>query len=268
MDLASRRVFADELLERGDVWGEFIHLQCERRGGEQSKREYELEWEVLGRRLDAALGPALKKYQWENGFLAGIEFDVSDEPFDELGTLVKLPEAKWLQRLIFHGLQFGGAGDMTSTWVQLASVDRLQHLKSVTVDEGLDLGNPYIDGPIDIGDISPLLAAYPNLEVLDLYGGATRFDRLDLPRLESFSAWSLDPALVPVLAAANWPELRSLSLHFAGGMHTPGSLFPPLLNARMNDRLERISIASPWPAWFEETLPRSPLGRGRIISVG
>lgn len=257
MDLDSRRVFADELLERGDPWGEFIHLQCERGSGKQSKREYELEWEVLGRRLNAALGPALKHYQWENGFLAGIEFDVSDERFEELRVLPKLPEAQFLRRLIFHGLQFGGAGNMTRTWVQLAEAARLPWLTSVKVDEGLNLGNPEIDGPIEIGDIDPLL------------GSATRFERIDMPVLRRFSAWNLDPSLVPALVRANWPELRVLSLDFlAGTLVSPQSVFAPLLNARMNERLEQVVVTSPWPEWFRQTLPNSPLGRGRTVSVG
>ena len=60
---------------------------------------------------------------------------------------------------------------------------------------------------------------------------------------------------------------RSLEVEFgpAGGEAEP--LFGPLLAAPMSSCLKRVKVKSPWPDFFRAALPRTPLGRGRIVEV-
>lgn len=263
------RVYADRVLEQGDVHGEFIALQLNRaeRGSEPDAREETLRREILEPALREALGRALTACRWEHGFLSAVELEVDDAPFEALSALVQRPEAQLLRRVVLNALRWDGGGDLTPVWAGLAQGPRFPRLEAVVVKVGLDLGNPHIDGPIVIGAVQPLYAAYPALRVLELHGIEHQLGKIDLPELTHFSASRLSLDAIAPLVSARWPKLEELELEFgeAGGEAEP--LFGPLLAAPMSQRLKRVRVKSPWPDFFRAALPRTPLGRGRIVEV-
>lgn len=263
------RVYADRVLEQGNVHGEFITLQLNRadQGNEPDVREEALRREILEPALKEALGASLTSCRWEHGFLAAVEFDVDDTPFVALRTLVERPEAQLLRRIVLNALRWNGAGELTPLWASLLQGPRFPRLEGLVVNVGLDLGHPYIDGPIVIGAVEPLYAAYPQLHVLELHGIEHVLGNIDLPELTHFSASRLSLDAIAPLVSARWPKLEELELEFgpAGGEAEP--LFGPLLAASMSACLKRVKVKSPWPDFFRAALPRTPLGRGRLVEV-
>lgn len=263
------RVYADRVLEQGNVHGEFITLQLNRadRGSEPGAREEALRREVLEPALREALGPSLTSCRWEHGFLAAVDFSVDDAPFRGLQKLVERPEAQLLRRVVLSALAWDGGGELTPFWASLLTGPRFPRLEALVVEVGLDLGNPHIDGPIQIGTVAPLYEAYPRLRVLELHGIGHVLGRIVLPELTHFSASRLSLDAIAPLVSAQWPQLEELELEFgqAGGEAEP--LFGPLLAAPMSRSLKRVKVKSPWPDFFRAALPRSPLGRGRIVEV-
>lgn len=264
---AALRVFADELLEQGDVLGEFILLQTERVAGTApSPRERELE-KLIGDRLKTTVGRNLQSFTFRHGLLDQVNIDAGDGPLTELERLSHRPEARGLRTLVLHALCWDGDPGLGAFFASLSEHPTLPNLREVLVQRGLDLGNPYIDGPATIGFVEPLYRAYPKLEALALHGVGLELGTIELPELRSFSASSLQPSAIPSLVGARWPRLRELTLVFD---HTPAEaepVFGPLLEAPMSPVLERVVIQSPWPEFFRAALPRSPLGRGRRIEV-
>ena len=263
------RVYADRVLEQGNVHGEFITLQLNRadRGSEPEVREEALRREVLEPALREALGSSLTACRWEFGFLADVEFQVDDTPFEALKVLVQRPEAQLLRRVVLKALRWDGGGELTPFWASLAEMPRFPRLEALVVDVGLDLGNPHIDGPIVIGAVEPLYRAYPKLRVLELHGIEHVLGKVELPELTHFSASRLSLEAIAPLVNASWPKLEELELEFgpAGGEAEP--LFGPLLAAPMSGCLKRVKVKSPWPDFFRAALPRTPLGKGRIVEV-
>lgn len=263
------RVYADRVLELGNLHGEFITLQLNRaeRGSEPDVREEALRREVLEPALREALGGTLTACRWERGFLAAVEFEVDDAPFEALSALVQRPEARLLRRIVLHALRWDGGGDLSPLWQRFAHGPRFPRLEALVVEVGLDLGNPHIDGPIVIGAVEPLYAAYPRLRVLELHGIEHALGTIALPELTHFSASRLSLDAIAPLVSARWPKLEELELEFgpAGGEAEP--LFGPLLAAPMSQCLKRVRVKSPWPDFFRAALPRTPLGRGRIVEV-
>ncbi|HEY1088482.1 MAG TPA: hypothetical protein VGE37_12335 [Archangium sp.] len=265
------RVYADHLLEEGDPLGEFISLQLGRAPRSlPTQREEVLRDEVLEPPLRSLLEPSSSGLtcHWEQGFLHSVEFDVGDGPLDALQKLEARREAKLLRRVVMRALSWtDGPDSLDALWVSLVKQPRFRHLKELSVERGLDLGNPYIVGPLPIGALEPLYEAYPKLEVLGLSGVGHEFGRIVLPELKRFSAAVLTLGAIDSLVNAYWPRLEELELEFgpAGGEAEP--IFGPLLNARMSESLKRVRVTSPWPDFFRAALPRSPLGRGRVVEV-
>ena len=263
------RVYADRQLEQGNVHGEFITLQLNRadRGSAPGVREESLRLDVLEPALKEVLGAPLTSCRWEHGFLAEVVFEVDDKPFEALSALVKRPESQLLRRVVLNALRWDGQGDLTELWASLAAGPKFPRLEALVVNVGLDLGHPHIDGPIVIGHVEPLYVAYPGLRVLELHGIEHTLGKIVLPELTHFSASRLSLEAIAPLVSAQWPRLEELEVEFgpAGGEAEP--LFGPLLAAPMSSCLKRVKVKSPWPDFFRAALPRTPLGRGRIVEV-
>ena len=222
---------------------------------------------ILEPALRAALGPSLTSCRWEQGFLAAVEFEVDNHLFEALRVLVGRPEAQLLRRVVLNALSRDGGGDLTPHWQSLNDGPQFPRLEALEVEVGLDLGHPHIDGPIIIGEVEPLYRAYPRLRVLELHGLGHVLGKIVLPELTHFSASRLSLEAIAPLVSAHWPKLEELELEFgpAGGEAEP--LFGPLLAAPMSTKLKRVKVKSPWPDFFRAALPRTPLGRGRIVEV-
>jgi len=268
-DPGALRVYADRVLEQGNVHGEFITLQLNRadRGHAPDDREETLRRDVLEPALKEALGSTLTSCRWEHGFLAEVELEVDDKPLEALRVLVQRAEARLLRRVVLNALRWDGQGDLTPFWASLRQHAKFPRLEALVVNVGLDLGHPHIDGPIVIGQVEPLYAAYPALRVLELHGIEHTLGKIDLPELTHFSASRLTLDAIAPLVSAHWPKLEELELEFgpAGGEVDP--VFGPLMAAPMSPCLKRVKVKSPWPEYFRAALPKSPLGMGRIVEV-
>lgn len=89
-----------------------------------------------------------------------------------------------------------------------------------------------------LGDLSKLWPAVPNLRELTLRSGSMTIGPIDLPKLESLTTITggLGEDSAERLAAANWPELRTLSLQVGrrdcGAAQHVASVAPLLTGAR------------------------------------
>lgn len=266
---AALRVYADRLLERGDLHGEFITLQCERaeRGGPPSVREEQLRREVLEPRLREVAGPKLRVTRWELGLIHELTLEVDAAPITALAAIASRAESQGLTRLELDGQAWNGGGDLTSFWASLPHTARFPRLEELSVRVGPTLDDPRVEGPIAIGDVEPLYAAYPSLRVLELHGVAHHLGQVVLPELRRFAASELRPECIPSLVGAYWPCLETLELEFGPAPAESEPVFAALLSAPMSAALTRVKVKSPWPEFFRAALPRSPLGKGRVIET-
>jgi hypothetical protein len=269
LDPAALRVLADELLERGDVHGEFILLQCEReaRGSAQTSREKELH-ALLEKNLQETLatGPlALSSFSWRSGLLSSVLLEDSETLASQLQTLAQWPLAQHLEEL---GVVAGGGQSSFRHFRAPLTPAPFPALRKFSVQIGQSwLGRPRVDFELSVGDVQPLYARWPRLEVLELHGNDHALGEIRLPQLRRFAASYLQPNAIPSLVNAWWPKLEELDLVFA---HTPAEadpVFGALLEAPMSPVLQTVRIRSPWPEFFRAALPRSRLGRGRTVQV-
>ena len=188
---------------------------------------------------DGSLGDVKR----ENGALVAANVHVSfdaEAPLDKpLTVLLKARSAKTLQRLVVQGED---EGDFKSAVAVLSKgvPESLRDLTLCTV-ETLEVfhgmkGNPTAALPQLVG-----------LKRLVLQAGHLTFTEIALPGLESLSvrASALDRAALQAIAAASWPELRSLTLWF--GAREEGSsctidALQPLLSAERFPRLRCLRL--------------------------
>jgi hypothetical protein len=268
---AGLRVYADQLIEAGEPLGELIVVALERQGRESpelARREDELIAQ-LERGLDERLTRALRpSYRWRTGFLDAIELDhAGDEPFAILPGLAAEPCARLLRRIQISALEMDGQGDLAPVIAELARLaPRFPRLVELVVLEGADLGNPWIDGPITIGDITPLYAAYPELEVLVLHGDEIVLgDAIELEALRELALRGITMTDVRRIVAARLPKLAHLELEIGprGLASNVAAGLGPLLHRDFGPQLEHVSLYVPPVAqpWLLAELPGCPLLR-------
>lgn len=269
LDPAALRVLADELLERGDLHGEFILLQCEReaRGSAVTPREQELQTSVEKRLVEQLEFNAFDfhSFHWRSGLLRSLSVTDSEQLCAQLQRL-----SKWQLASHLEALSVTAGGGASSFRKFVMEVDRAPFpaVRAFSVEIGQSwLGRPRIDFELSIGDVQPLYSHWPRLEALELHGDSHHLGTIELPQLRRFAASYLQPASIPSLVGAHWPKLEELDLVFA---HTPAEadpVFGALLEAPMSPVLQTVRIRSPWPEFFRAALPRSRLGRGRTVQV-
>ena len=221
-DVELLRVFADWLLQQGHPAGELVVVQLARLADdseELAKREHDLTWQAvkphIERVLDRQVGTHLT---WRRGLLDAITLDHfgGEESLpDKLARLASDPAARLVRRIEINAVQFDGAGDLEPAIAELARLaPRLPRLRDIAFSEGMNLGNPWIEGPIRVGDLSPLYAAYPRLEVLEVAGKDYRLGTLELPALRRLAVADMSPVDIDAVAAAALPSLADLELGF------------------------------------------------------
>ncbi|MFT3713380.1 MAG: hypothetical protein QM817_37465 [Archangium sp.] len=270
LDPAALRVLADELLERGDQHGEFIFLQCEReaRRGPVTPREEELCAAIeakLVQQLEFESEWGRPSFGWRSGLLSWLHMEDSERLATQLQRL-----SEWQLGRYLRSFSILASVERSSYRQFVAQIDRTRfpEMREFSVEIGQTmLGRPRQDIELDIGNVQPLYAQWPQLEVLELHGNAHQLGEIRLPNLRRFAASYLQPTSIPSLVSAHWPKLEELDLVFA---HTPAEadpVFGALLEAQMSPALQTVRIRSPWPEFFRAALPRSRLGRGRTVQV-
>ena len=225
-DVELYRVYADALQQAGDPRGELVALQCS--GRDEAARP-------LIDELSAALTTRLGNkpsptYTWRRGFVDTLELDhMGDEPFAVLPALAAEPAARLLCRLAIVAVQMDGRGDLEPVLAELARLaPAFPRLAEIAIHEGMNLGNPWIDGPIGFVSPVPLYASYPRLEVLELDGTDVALGAIALPNLRRFCARVDDTAQLASIRAARWPRLVELDLDLEWSVH---AALPELLDA-------------------------------------
>jgi len=220
------RVYADALIERGDVRGELIVVQLQRRVGDSPElvaRERELV-ERLDAELAAHLAQPRAAFAWRNGFLEAIDFTPVAErttladPIRQLGVL---SAARKLRRIVIRLVEpgWGSLGPVTSAIAKVAPQLRALRELVFTMSPRDEAGVPL--RPMHFGTLEPLCRAIPKLEVLEVAGAdyATLRD-LDLSSLKRLVLE--DPTagwVVSALARTPLANLEELEIHDGNWEH-------------------------------------------------
>jgi hypothetical protein len=131
------------------------------------------------------------------------------------------------------------------------------------------------EGEAALGDLSGLWAAHPQLESLALTGEVRSFGAIEARGLRRFSWETLcpAPACLAAVAAARWPRLDTLALHFARGDGSFSAWMPPIrhiLDGAELPALRHLTLykyALPRELWSE--LPRAKvLPRLATLALG
>ena len=263
-------MFADWLLQQGHPVGELVVVQLERLARDSealAQREHDLFWHAVVPHLKAVLArDHVTDFEFRGGLLYSVTLHHhgGEEALDEtLRRLATDPCGRLVRRIEIDAVEFDGAGDLGPAIRELAAL-ALPRLTELAFREGANLGNPWIDGPIHIGDVTPLYAAYPRLEVLELGGKEYALGHLDLPALRRLALADMTPTDVATIARANVPALEVLELFF-GRWRVDGidAVFRPLLDRAM-PKLARLAIAAEIPQvmqYLTRAVPGSQLAK-------
>jgi len=284
-------VYADWLQQHDDIHGQLIALQAatDRTGDELQEAERGLLAAHAGALLGALApscavdGPVRIRWRW--GFADHVRIEHDDERGLEahqlLEQLLSLPIARVVRSLVF-GRPCDGE------FVYSEVIEALVHLapRLAPTLRVLELGDfVYPDESemswVEVGDVSPLYAAYPELETLTLQGNVT-LGRIEHDRLRSFEVRTggLSAADVAAIANARWPRLERLIVWFgddnwgAGGTaddipallaRAPSGLVQlGLCNAAFTDDI--VAHLAAWPDL--ERLVGLDLSRGTLTDDG
>ena len=277
-DVELSRVFADWLLQHDHPAGELVVVQVQRLTDDSvalAEREQELIANVMKPYIDGLLArDHVTELTWRRGVLDAIRLHHhgGEEQLEiTLQRLASDPVARLVRRIEISAVQFDGAGDLEPAILELASLaPRLPRLVELAITEGMNLGNPWIEGPIRVGDLAPIYHAYPRLEVLELAGKEYYLGTLDLPALRRLAIADMSPVDMASVAGAALPSLVELELFF-GRYRVDGidAVFQPLLGRSM-PKLAILAIAAAIPQvmqYLVRAVPASTLARhARVLA--
>ncbi|MBK7862635.1 MAG: hypothetical protein IPJ65_29310 [Archangiaceae bacterium] len=202
-DLRAYQVFADELMARGDPWGELIGLMCSLEGEKDPGRF--LERKRAAEKLRAELEPRLLESlafwsdalqcEWKWGVVRAVKLGrVPIELHRAVSALFEAPALAVLQELTAWQTEYHGGGD----FVQLVALIAGLAPKSL---KALKLGG--------MGDAAVLLSAHPQLESLELMSAEGDYAVRE-PKLSQLRLAQCGGAAFEWLVTARWPELVAL----------------------------------------------------------
>ena len=175
-DLDVLRVYADVLIERGDLRGDMIAVQLQRR--EQDSPALVARERELAAALDVALAEQLGQpgaaFAWRRGFLEAVDFTPTREQkqlADTLYLLGTLAVARQLRRIVIRFVEpgWGAFAQLTSMLARIAPQLRgLRELVFTTSPRDDGIAAPHV--PSHLGELVKLCRVIPKLEVLELVG--------------------------------------------------------------------------------------------------
>lgn len=267
-ELELLRVYADQLILRGDPLGELIVVASDPRETPELVRRRDA---LIAARTtaitDALARPRRTELRWRRGFIDAVEFQHTGDEHLELAlpTLADQPEARLLRRIEIESVEYDGEGDLGPVVAELARLaPRFPRLTEIVVREGPAIGDPWIDGAIALGNVSVLYAAYPALEILELGGRDAELGAIALPRLRRFVATWLQGPDIRTIVNAQVPALVELDLGWRlRRLDNVAALWGPLLH-REFPALEALALEMPTAddqAWLIDELATAPLAR-------
>jgi uncharacterized protein (TIGR02996 family) len=207
---APRRVWADRLLERGDPWGELVHVQCDLAAGGLSReaavarrrREREL-IDAHGERWGGALADFADRWIFRRGMIDEVHV-AADAFLAHFGKLVVSPP------------------EIDTTLIEALASPHLERIEALAL--GLEVATPMrrtggapVRFPVD-QSLVPILEGVnvPRLRVLSTYGalspeGLLRLGPL-LQRLEHVRVTGIAPAVRELFDRLAPGQLRSLCI--------------------------------------------------------
>lgn len=246
-DLAPYRVYSDWLQSRGDPRGELIAVQAEL----SRLRELERASAALMREhREHFLGP-LAQWQWDAGSPITATWELGFIHRLSASLLVDSMSERALADLLGRVLDHGSARFIRGVHVfcsypaQLAPVlavlsrgKRSASLRALHLGE-TDLMLARKSELPAIGNVEPILAAYPRLREVVLNGRA-RLGRVRLPRANRLVLADCDEGAVTSLLAAEWSHLEVLELALARDDSGTGQLLGALGDVLTPARLPRL----------------------------
>jgi hypothetical protein len=256
------RVYADQLIEAGDPFGELIVVALERlrhTTPELARREAALISQQDARLVAMFAGNRGFTYTWRAGFIDAIDVAA---PLRVLPALAAEPVARMVRRIAITAVR--ADGDLTPIVAELVRLaPRFPRLVELAIRERASFGSFSVDEPIEIRDASPLYAAYPHLEQLELDGDPVGLGAIELASLRRFVA-RVRPANIRELVTARWPRLEELALWFSPAqVANVAATFGPLLHRDFGPGLTALELAPPAVAqrYVIDELPTCPLAR-------
>lgn len=254
-------------MQLGHPAGELAIVQLEDRSEIVDKREYELFWHQVVPFMKTVLArDHVSELAFRRGLLDSVilHHHGGEEVLEE--TLARLsadPCGRVVRRIEIQAVEFDGAGNLGPAIEQLAALG-FPRLRELAFVEGANLGNPWIDGPIRVGDLTPLYAAYPQLEVFELGGKEYELGDLAWPSLRRLVLADMTPSDVATIARADLPALADLDLFF-GRWRVDGldAVFRPLLDRTM-PTLARLALVAEIPQvmrYLVRAVPGSALAK-------
>lgn len=239
-------VYGDWLSSRGSPRGELVSLHA------AGKQAPQLEASLLGplagfvERLDA---------RWRLGFLTQVKLETTRQDERDgldlsqlVAKLWALPSARFLREVTLACASAHEDGVMQKVLATLAGSGPRPSLRALTFETNTE---EEMLSWTSTGDLSPLGAAFPNLERLFVHAGQVLLNVRSFPRLRSLDlrTTSLNAELLVALTRASWPQLKHLGLWFGSrsyGVDVSVDDVRPLLDA-------------PWPALTSLALANTEL---------
>lgn len=267
-ELELLRVYADQLILRGDPLGELIVVASDPRETPELARRKDALIAARTRVITEALGrPRRTELRWRRGFIDAVELQhAGDERLElALPALADHPEARLLRRIEIESVEYDGRGDLGPVFAELARLaPRFPRLTEIAIREGAAIGDPWVDGPIALGNVSVLYAAYPALEILELGGRDAELGAIALPRLCRFVATWLQGPDIRTIVNAQLPALAELEITWRlRRVDNVPALWGPLLH-REFPTLQELCLemgTAEDQAWLIDELPTAPLAR-------
>ncbi len=234
-----------------------------------------LHWERLYRHTDGCLNQFANRkvleFDPEKSLTetTGVAYALRCERYEESGeelkqrfeTLIQHPKAKKIEALVFGLWTNWLTEDESSRIIVDLLVDareQLENLQAIFIGDIQE--REWMISYIEQCDLSPILAAYPNLEVLQIRGGmGLEFTKLQHNNLKALiiEAGVLYRRTIAQLCALNLPELEHLEIWLGSGLYgansriddlapiLEGNLFPGLtyLGLRNSDISDQIAKA-------------------------
>nr|HEX4317163.1 TIGR02996 domain-containing protein [Kofleriaceae bacterium] len=226
-DLEARRIYGDALGELGDPRGELIAISCapaERRTPELAAREAALVTQLGDELLERVLARGSLRVDWRHGFVDAIHYDYeAGQPVDTLARLAAEPALRLVRAVVVSACEMDATGTLGAVLDELVrAAPAVPRLVDIEVYQAPNFGSPWYTGAIDVGDVAPLIVAYPRLERLGIGGANVRYgdgDRsgarpLALPALRDLTATHLDRTAIAALVELRTPPLDELTLGF------------------------------------------------------
>ncbi|MCP3142632.1 WGR domain-containing protein [Pyxidicoccus xibeiensis] len=240
-------VYGDWLQSQGDPRGEFIalqHAQLQATGAEATALKRKVanvlkkhEGFLVGTALASSLKDKTLSVEWHLGFIRSARLAVGDydehpelELDETLKLLLKHPSARFLQELVI-GLADNDGENHYGNLIRHIAKNAPKTLQKVFLGDYVFPDDTEISWT-DVGSVTPLCEALPQLRSLRLRGGGVSLGKIDLPELREFilESGGLGRPSVKAINAAKWPKLERLEVWFGSENYGAGGSEKDLQN--------------------------------------